>query len=148
MKARKQMLRAAYLAGNAFTRSYVGYVHAVAHSLGGKYNTPHGLANAVLLPFVLEAYGQTAFRPLHALAVAVGISDWRESDEQGARKFIEAVRQMKRDLNIGDTIPDIQKKDIPALARKAEKEANPLYPVPKLMTARQLEEFYYMVMEE
>ena len=148
MKARKQMLRAAYLAGNAFTRSYVGYVHAVAHSLGGKYNTPHGLANAVLLPFVLEAYGQTAFRPLHALAVAVGISDWRESDEQGAKKFIEAVRQMKRDLNIGDTIPDIQKKDIPALARKAEKEANPLYPVPKLMTAKQLEELYYMVMEE
>lgn len=148
MRARKEMLRAAYLAGNAFTRSYVGYVHAVAHSLGGKYNTPHGLANAVLLPFVLEAYGQTAFRPLHALAAAVGISDWRESDEQGAKKFIEAVRQMKRDLDIGDTIPDIQKKDIPALARKAEKEANPLYPVPKLMTARQLEEFYYMVMEE
>ena len=148
MKARKQMLRAAYLAGNAFTRSYVGYVHAVAHSLGGKYNTPHGLANAVLLPFVLEAYGQTAFRPLHVLAVAVGISDWRESDEQGAKKFIEAVRQMKRDLNIGDTIPDIQKKDIPALARKAEKEANPLYLVPKLMTAKQLEELYYMVMEE
>lgn len=148
MKARKQMLRAAYLAGNAFTRSYVGYVHAVAHSLGGKYNTPHGLANAVLLPFVLEAYGQTAFRPLHALAVAVGISDWRESDEQGAKKFIEAVRQMKRDLNIGDTIPGIQKKDISGLAKKAEKEANPLYPVPKLMTARQLEEFYYMVMED
>ena len=148
MKARKQMLRAEYLAGNAFTRSYVGYVHAVAHSLGGKYNTPHGLANAVLLPFVLEAYGQTAFRPLHALAVAVGISDWRESDEQGAKKFIEAVRQMKRDLNIGDTIPGIQKKDISGLAKKAEKEANPLYPVPKLMTARQLEEFYYMVMED
>lgn len=148
MKARKQMLRAAYLAGNAFTRSYVGYVHAVAHSLGGRYNTPHGLANAVLLPFVLEAYGQTAFRPLHALAVAVGISDWRESDEQGARKFIGAIRQMKKDLGIGDTIPGIQAKDIPGLAKKAEKEANPLYPVPKLMTARQLEEFYYMVMEE
>ncbi len=148
MRARKQMLRAAYLAGNAFTRSYVGYVHAVAHSLGGKYNTPHGLANAVLLPFVLEAYGQTAHRPLHALAVAVGISDWRESDEEGAVKFIEAIRQMKKDLSIGDTICGIQKKDIPGLARQAEKEANPLYPVPDLMTAKQLEEFYYMVMEE
>ena len=148
MRARKQMLRAAYLAGNAFTRSYVGYVHAVAHSLGGKYNTPHGLANAVLLPFVLEAYGQTAHRPLHALAVAVGISDWRESDEEGAVKFIEAICQMKKDLSIGDTICGIQKKDIPGLARQAEKEANPLYPVPDLMTAKQLEEFYYMVMEE
>ena len=124
--------------------------HAVEAYIGRSTTkeTRQDAVNAVLLPFVLEAYGQTAFRPLHVLAVAVGISDWRESDEQGARKFIEAVRQMKRDLNIGDTIPDIQKKDIPALARKAEKEANPLYPVPKLMTARQLEEFYYMVMEE
>ncbi len=148
MRARRQMLRAAYLAGNAFTRSYVGYVHAVAHSLGGKYNTPHGLANAVLLPFVLEAYGPSAFRPLHALAVAVGLSDWRESDEEGAVKFIEAVRQMKRDLGIGDTISGIKKEDIPYLARQAEKEANPLYPVPDLMTAKQLEEFYYMVMED
>lgn len=148
MRARKQMLRAAYLAGNAFTRSYVGYVHAVAHSLGGKYNVPHGMANAVLLPFVLEAYGQSAFRPLHALAVAVGMSDWRESDEQGAAKFIEAIRQMKRDLHIGDTIPGIHREDIPGLARQAEKEANPLYPVPDLMTAKQLEEFYYIVMED
>ena len=124
--------------------------HAVEAYIGRSTTkeTRQDAANAVLLPFVLEAYGQTAFRPLHALAVAVGISDWRESDEQGAKKFIEAVRQMKRDLNIGDTIPDIQKKDIPALARKAEKEANPLYPVPKLMTAKQLEELYYMVMEE
>ena len=124
--------------------------HAVEAYIGRSTTkeTRQDAVNAVLLPFVLEAYGQTAFRPLHALAVAVGISDWRESDEQGAKKFIEAVRQMKRDLNIGDTIPDIQKKDIPALARKAEKEANPLYPVPKLMTAKQLEELYYMVMEE
>ena len=75
-------------------------------------------------------------------------TDWRESDVQGAKKFIEAIRQRKRDLDIGDTIPCIQKKDIPGLAKKAEKEANPLYPVPKLMTARQLDEFYYMVREE
>ena len=61
------MLRAAFLAGSAFTKSYVGYVHAVAHSLGGAYNIPHGLANAVLLPVVLEAYGPAAERPLHVV---------------------------------------------------------------------------------
>ena len=44
------MLKASYLAGNAFTRAFVGYVHAIAHNLGGMYGTPHGLANAVILP--------------------------------------------------------------------------------------------------
>lgn len=53
-EARKGMLKAAYYAGVAFTKSYVGYVHAVAHSLGGQYGTPHGLANAVILPVVLR----------------------------------------------------------------------------------------------
>lgn len=58
VEARKNMLKASFYAGCAFTKSYVGYVHAVAHSLGGEYNVPHGLANAILLPFVLEAYGK------------------------------------------------------------------------------------------
>lgn len=64
------MLTAAFLAGRSFSKSYVGYVHAVAHSLGGRYNIPHGLANAVLLPIVLEAYGPCIYRKLHDLAVA------------------------------------------------------------------------------
>ena len=61
LKARENMLRASYLAGRAFTKSYVGYIHAVAHSLGGQYNIPHGLANAVLLPIGLEIYGKTVY---------------------------------------------------------------------------------------
>ncbi len=63
--ARRNMLHASFYAGCAFTKSYVGYVHAVAHSLGGEYNVPHGLANAVLLPFVLEAYGKAVHKKLH-----------------------------------------------------------------------------------
>lgn len=148
MTARRKMLYASYLAGSAFTKSYVGYVHAVAHSLGGKYNVPHGLANAVLLPFVLEAYGDSAAAKLHQLAIAINISTEEESDSEGAAKFIEAIKEMKRDLDIGDTIPEIQEEDIPMLAHYAEKEGNPLYPVPKLMTAEELEQFYYMVMED
>ena len=147
-RARRKMLYASYLAGNAFTRSYVGYVHAVAHSLGGKYNVPHGLANAVLLPVVLDAYGEAAYKLLHRLAVAVGLSGPEEDHQKGAEKFIGAVRQMKRDLGIGDTIPGIRTEDIPDLAKKADKEGNPLYPVPKLMDAKELEQFYYAVMEE
>lgn len=147
MKARKKMLYAAYLAGSAFTKSYVGYVHAVAHSLGGQYNTPHGLANAVLLPFVLEAYGESAYRRLHRLAIAIKISTKEESHEEGAKKFIQAIKNLKKDLKIEDTIAGICESDIPMLAKYADKEANPLYPVPKLMNAKELQQFYYQVME-
>jgi len=147
MVAREKMLYAAYLAGSAFTKSYVGYVHAVAHSLGGKYNVPHGLANAVLLPSVLEAYGEAAWYKLRLLADAVGLCEENDTDETGARKFIEAVKIMKKDLNIGDTIRGINPEDIPELAKHADKEANPLYPVPKLMNAKELRTLYYNVME-
>ncbi len=147
MKARRNMLHAAYLAGSAFSKSYVGYVHAVAHSLGGKYNVPHGLANAILLPHVLEAYGEAAHEKLAELAIAAGLVSRAESAKDGAEAMIHALQEMKLRLDIPDVIPEIQEKDIPALARIAAKEANPLYPVPILMNASQLEQFYYDVME-
>lgn len=147
MEARRRMLRASFLAGSAFTKSYVGYVHAVAHSLGGQYNTPHGLANAVLLPFVLDAYGPRVHKKLHRLGIAAGVSSSCASDEQGARAFIAAIRDMRRRLQIPDTLPGIREADIPALARHADHEANPLYPVPCLWDAKELERFYHIVME-
>ena len=147
MEARRNMLQAAYLAGSAFTKSYVGYVHAVAHSLGGKYNVPHGLANAVLLPVVLEAYGPVIHRKLHQLAVAGGVSTPEESDAAGAERFLAAIRGMNRRMGIPRTLPDIRQEDIPQLARYADQEANPLYPVPVLWDGPQLEMFYYKVME-
>lgn len=69
------MLHASFYAGCAFTKSYVGYVHAVAHSLGGEYNVPHGLANAIILPMILESYGKCIHKKLHKLAIAAGIAD-------------------------------------------------------------------------
>ena len=147
MTARKNMLYAAYLAGSAFTKSYVGYVHAVAHSLGGKYNTPHGLANAVLLPYVLEAYGSSIWHKLHTLAVSAGLASENDTMEEGAKKFIDAIKALQVKLGIGNKIKGIVKEDIKELAKTAEKEGNPLYPVPVLMTAAELEQFYYDVME-
>lgn len=148
LEARKNMLLAAFSAGCAFSKSYVGYVHAVAHSLGGEYNVPHGLANAVLLPFVLESYGHTIDAKLHQLAIAAGVADEAATDSQAATQFIQAIKDMKKRFSIGDTIPQIREEDIPKLASYAEKEANPLYPVPVLMDARQLESFYYLLMEK
>lgn len=147
MEARRNMLYASYLAGCAFTKSYVGYVHAVAHSLGGRYNVPHGLANAVLLSYVLEDYGPSAYKKLHELAVAIGISNFNESHKAGAEKFIAAIKEMKINLDIPEKIKGIRKKDIPRLALYADREGNPLYPVPRLMDDTELRKFYYKVME-
>ncbi len=147
-EARHEMLKAAYLAGNAFTRSYVGYVHAIAHSLGGRYNTPHGLANAVLLPVLLEAYKEKIYGKLHRLAVAAGVSTPSASDQEGAEAFILALKAMQNRLGIPNTLSEIKAKDVPEMSRRADKEANPLYPVPVLYDARELEKFYFAVMEK
>ena len=144
-KARENMLHAAYKAGVAFSKSYVGYIHAVAHSLGGKYGTPHGLANAVIMPYVLESYGKSAYKKLHKLGIAAGVAIKEDSAMTGAIKFINAVKELNSSMNIPAKLSGIQKEDIPVLAKHAEKEANPLYPVPKLMTAKELEQFYYQV---
>lgn len=144
-EARSNMLTAAYRAGIAFSRSYVGYVHAVAHSLGGQYNIPHGLANAVLLPYVLENYGSCIHRKLHDLAVAAGVASPKEEDAGAAAKFIRAIRQLNARMGIPETLEGIRPEDIPVMAAHAEKEANPLYPVPRLMTREELTFFYEQV---
>ena len=144
--ARRNMLHASFYAGCAFTKSYVGYVHAVAHSLGGQYNVPHGLANAILLPLVLREYGSCIDKKLHRLAIAAGLADKNTPDHEAAELFIQAIEEMKERFEIVNIIKEIQETDIPKLAHYADKEANPLYPVPKLMDASELEKFYYMLM--
>ena len=145
--ARRNMLHASLYAGCEFNKSYVGYIHAVAHSLGGEYNVPHGLANAILLPFVLEAYGPCIHKKLHHLAVAAGISAKDTPYDAAAGEFIEAIKAMKKRFDIGDTVKEIQEADIPKLSHYADKEANPLYPVPVLMDAEELEQFYVTLMD-
>lgn len=148
VEARRNMLHASFYAGCAFTKSYVGYVHAIAHSLGGEYNVPHGLANAVILPMLLEAYGEKIHKKLARLAIAAGLADEDTPCSEAAGQFIRAVKDMKKRFGIGDHIPEIQETDIPKLAHYADKEANPLYPVPVLMDAAKLESFYRILMTE
>ena len=147
-EARAKMLEAAYDAGIAFSKSYVGYIHAVAHSLGGQYNIPHGLANSVLMPIVLEDYGKAAHKKLHRLGIAAGVADEKDTDAEGARKFIAAVRELNRRMNIPEKLRGIREEDIPTMAHHADREANPLYPVPVTMDAKQLEKYYRMVAEK
>ncbi|MCM1544092.1 MAG: iron-containing alcohol dehydrogenase [Ruminococcus sp.] len=132
LEARNQMLKASYYAGMAFTRAYVGYVHAIAHNLGGFYGVPHGLANAIILPYVLEYYGETAHARLAKLAVIAGVKT-DGTDAEKAIAFIEAIKELNRKMNIPDKFDMIKEEDIPTIVKRALKEGNPLYPVPKIM---------------
>ena len=148
MNARENMLWASYLAGCAFTVSDVGYCHAVAHSLGGMYNTPHGLANAVIIPYVLEAYGDKIYKQLKDLAISAGLAKENTPEEQAAKSFINSIKILNKSLNIGTKLPELQIKDIKVLAENASKEANPIYPVPVLMDENELQQLYYALLDK
>ncbi len=146
-QAEAAMLRASHLAGRAFTRSYVGYIHAVSHSLSGQYNLPHGRTNATLLPVVLRMYGLSVHKKLAVLAVCAGLGDNSQGAEALAEAFISAIEKMNIRHGIPGYIPEIKEEDIGELSRYAAKEANPLYPVPKLWNAHELELIYRKVMK-
>ena len=142
MEARAGMLRAAYSAGVAFTRSYVGYVHAVAHSLGGKYGVPHGLANAIILPYFLDEYNGKITKKLAKLARNSGVCDKALADNDAAETFKDWVKNLNKEMNIPNKIEQLREEDIEDLSRRADAEANPLYPVPVLMNAKELAKMY------
>lgn len=128
IEARNNMLLASYYAGMAFTRAYVGYVHAVAHNLGGQYGIPHGLANAVILPVVLEKFGSAIYPQLAALADVAGVTG--QTIEEKAKNFIAEIYAMNERMNIPKGFAQIKEEDIPVIVERALKEGNPLYPVP------------------
>lgn len=146
--ARAMMLRAAYCAGVAFSRSYVGYVHAVAHSLGGRYGVPHGLANAVILPYFLEKYGIHCRMKLARLAKAAGMAPKDMPSRKAAEVFLDWIKEMNRSMGIPGHIAEIREEDIPVMARHAAAEGNPLYPVPVLMDAKELSFMYEKIREK
>lgn len=129
LEARQQMMDAAFKAGFAFTRAGVGNVHAIAHTLGGLYNTPHGLANAVILPIVLEDYGETVYKKLAHLAELTGVMT-EGTDEQKAKAFIAEIRAMNKRMGIPTGFDHIKQEDIPQMVEWALSECNPFYPVP------------------
>lgn len=145
--ARGNMQRAAYLAGLAFTRAYVGYVHALAHAIGGKYGIAHGYANAVLLPRVLEAFGKSAQKRLAKLAKRTNAAGKGDDYKSASIKFINKIDELNVRLGIPPKFDGkIDPNDLDELARHADEEANPLYPVPKLMNTKRLKSILESVM--
>jgi alcohol dehydrogenase class IV len=135
LAAREAMALAAFYAGLAFTKAYVGYVHAFSHKIGGMYGVPHGLANAVTLPYVLDFLKDEprARDGLADLALVIGAGDAAESREVLAQRFVDRVRELNRAVGIPEKMPSLRPGDVPGIARAAMIEASRDYPVPKVM---------------
>lgn len=147
LEARNNMQIASYKAGLAFTRAYVGYVHAIAHTLGGMYGVPHGLANAVILPHVLRKFGSSCYTRLAELADYISLTDKDKTKKEKAEAFIDFIDELNAQMNIPSKIENvIQEKDLPIMVKRAIKEANPLYPVPDLWDEKDFLEIFKEIM--
>ena len=135
---RLELLEASYKAGVAITNNYIGYVHTIAHGIGGMYHLQHGMINAIILPIVLEEYGDTITKKLAQIADVIGIDG--QTDQQKAEHFIKKLKELNQVLGIPTSIPEIQEADIHYLATGAEKEGNPTYPTPVTWDVRKFEE--------
>ena len=150
LEARENMALASTYAGLAFTRANVGYVHAIAHQFGGKYHTPHGLANAIMLPHVLKFSRPAIEDRLAKLAVRANLGSPSEDTETLAQKFLDAVDQLNQDLGIPTTLEALREEDIPELAAGACREAHVdmIYPVPRYMTQAICEDIIRQVLPQ
>lgn len=147
VEARENMQEAAFYGGLAFTRVYVGYVHAIAHCLGGFYGVPHGYANAVILPVVLDAYGAFVYNKLSRLADEVGLQG--NSTEEKAKSFILAIRQLNSSMGIPEIIGKeygAREEDLDEMVEHAMAEAHPLYPVPVLFNQQEIRSIFQLVL--
>lgn len=125
IKAREQMAYAQFLAGMAFNNASLGYVHAMAHQLGGFYDLPHGVCNAVLLPHVEAFNAATSAARLADVGRAMGVDTAGLSAEAAAEAALAAIRQLSADIGIpaGLTALGVKEADIPTLASNALKDA-------------------------
>jgi len=136
IEARQNMAMASYYAGLAFTKASVGYVHAIAHNFGAYYSTPHGLANSIVLPYILDYSKDEIVDRLAILAEVSGLKKGRESKKQLANKFITRIRTMLKSFEIPEQLDALKTSDIPSIAKLALDEAHMNYPVPKYMNQK------------
>lgn len=139
LAAREALLLASFYGGMAFTRTYVGYVHAFAHNVGGKCGIPHGLANAVLLPPVMRSYLPECTEQFAELAKMLGLAS-KESPEVAANRFVESLEQMNRAVGIPQILEKFPVSRVEEMRKLAFKECHGTYPVPKYLTAAKADE--------
>lgn len=141
IEGRQNMQFASFYAGRSFTRGCVGYVHAVGHTLGGLYGVAHGLAMSVILPHVMRQFGPAVYKRLADLADVCGMEG--KDDQEKALKFIDWIDDMKKQMDLPAGLDMIKDEDIPQIITWADKEANPLYPVPVIWQREDFEKLIH-----
>ncbi|MBP2663152.1 MAG: adhB 1, partial [Firmicutes bacterium] len=144
IEAREMMTYAEYLAGVAFNNASLGYVHAMAHQLGGFYDLPHGVCNAILLPAVSDYNAKVVPERFVDIAKAMGKDVTGLSPEKAAKVAIDAIRQLSADINIPAGLKDLKgfkASDIPTLTGNALKDACG-FTNPKQATQEEIEAIY------
>lgn len=134
LEAREDMLVASCMAGMAFTKAGVGYVHALAHQLGGLYHLPHGLANAIVLPYVLDHAKTRCSDRLARLADVAGIRSGGMTDMECADAFIAHVRALNTSMGIPSFVKELRMSDYSTIIDRAFAEAHGTYGLPRYMT--------------
>ena len=147
LEARDKMAYAEFLAGMAFNNASLGYVHAMAHQLGGFYNLPHGVCNAILLPAVCEFNLIAAAKRLGDIAVALGESIDGLPPVDAAAKGIAAIRKLSKAIGIPSGLKELGVKegDLPTMAENAKKDACQLTN-PRTATLQQVVEIFKAAM--
>ncbi len=134
LEARERMAVASCMAGLAFTQAGVGYVHAFAHQMGGLYHVPHGLANAIIMPYVLDFSKPACLQRLAELARISGLDRSGATDGELADAFIARIRQMNAEMQIPEKIKDLKREDFAKIIDRAFAEAHGTYGVPRYMS--------------
>ena len=147
LEARDKMAYAEFLAGMAFNNASLGYVHAMAHQLGGFYNLPHGVCNAILLPAVCEFNLIAAAKRLGDIAVALGESIDGLPPVDAAAKGIAAIRKLSKAIGIPSGLKElgVKEADLPTMAENAKKDACQLTN-PRTATLQQVVEIFKAAM--
>ncbi len=130
LEAREALLVGSFYAGMAFTRTFVGYVHAFSHNIGGKYGIPHGLANAVILPYVMESYKNVCNKRFANLTDHLGI----KGQGSKADAFIKYLFELNEKLNIPSRLEKFPKEGVQAMVDAGFAECHGTYPVPRYYT--------------
>jgi len=134
LEARERMAVASCMAGLAFTQTGVGYIHAFAHQMGGLYHVPHGLANAIIMPYVLDFSTTACLQRLAELARVSGLDRSGATDAELADTFIARIRQMNAEMQIPEKIKELKREDFAKIVDRAFAEAHGTYGVPRYMT--------------
>ena len=134
LEGREALLTASFFAGMAFTRTYVGYVHAFAHTIGGKFGVPHGLANAVLLPHIMRYYLPVSYKRFAELAKMLDIGTPGDTDQVRATRFVKVLYQLNRQLEIPARFEKFPASAIEEVIDMAFQECHGTYPVPRYFT--------------